>query len=128
MEHNNNENNLNSNNESNSLYSYSYLNQENQERNPNYYEKQEEQGQGASGGQPGSNERTYVAGVSAEQGYARNDQQFYTTGQASQGEGQFQENGQAYSSQWNPAPEGKKKKQKKHHGFGATLEIGRAHV
>lgn len=64
MEHNNNENNLNSNNESNSLYSYSYLNQENQERNPNYYEKQEEQSQGASGGQPSGNERTYVAGVS----------------------------------------------------------------
>lgn len=146
MEHNNNENNLNSNNESNSLYSYSYLNQENQERNPNYYEKQEEQSQGASGGQPSGNERTYVAGVSTEQGqgYARNDQQFYTTGQAPQGEGQFQENGRQFytagqtsnsegqfqeNGQWNPAPDGKKKKQKKpkmqrekkHHGFGATL-------
>ncbi len=29
-------------NQSDSLYSYSYLNQENQERNPNYYERQEE--------------------------------------------------------------------------------------
>ena len=34
-------NNSDNNNNSDSLYSYSYLNQENQERNPNYYERQE---------------------------------------------------------------------------------------
>ena len=40
MEQNNN-NNSNNNNTSDSLYSYSYINEDNQERNPNYYEKQE---------------------------------------------------------------------------------------
>lgn len=131
MENNNNGSNRNLNNDSDSLYSYSYINQENQERNPNYYEKQEEQNQGASNGQPESNERTYVAGVSTEQRqeHTRDDRQFYTTGQTFQSEGQFQENSQAYSSQWNPVPEEKKQKkkkqkrqgEKKHHGFGMAL-------
>lgn len=123
-------------NQSDSLYSYSYLNQENQERNPNYYERQEEQG--ISSG-TGSNERTYVAGGASAHGNgnARNDQQFYTTGQsaqqggnpysASQNSGEAysnpqsggnyysssQNNGAPYQNQWNPIPEDRKNKQKK---------------
>ena len=42
MEENNNNN---SNNTSDSLYSYSYINEDNQERNPNYYEKKESENQ-----------------------------------------------------------------------------------
>ncbi len=123
-------------NHSDSLYSYSYLNQENQERNPNYYERQEEQGQGAAGG-AGSSERTYVAGGGAPahgQEAAGNGQQFYTAGQPSQNNGETygssqdngngygspnggmygnsQNGGNTYSSQWNPVPEDGKKKKK----------------
>lgn len=131
-------------NQSDSLYSYSYLNQENQERNPNYYERQEEQG--VSGG-AGSNERVYVAGGTSgeEQGSARNGQQLYTTGQPFQNGGNpysspqnggdayysSQDAGNPYSNQWNPVPEDGKKKQKKNkrkaagekkpHGFGMSV-------
>ncbi len=127
---NNNEENRNSNN-SDSLYSYSYINQENQERNPNYYEKQEEQNQGTSERVSDNNERTYIAGsgYEQEQGHTRNDQQFYHTGQSSYNGEPFQNGAGAYNGQWNPAPEGKKQKkkkqkvqgEKKHHGFGMAL-------
>lgn len=103
------------NNNSDSLYSYSYINQENQERNPNYYERQEENHQSPT------SERTYIAGEvpSGNQETQRDDSQFYHTGQSQT----------SYSEQWNPAQENEKKKKKKQkfsgekkpHGFGVTL-------
>lgn len=101
------------NNNSDSLYSYSYTNQENQEHNPNYYERQEEERIQAASGQEQaeSQERVYRAGETPSQGENnfRNDQQFY-------------------QSQWNqPQEPGKKKKkqktsrEKKTHGFGVTM-------
>lgn len=143
----NNNNDNNNNNSSDSLYSYSYLNQENQERNPNYYERQEENHQHAfevqeenngmsqantadqtsdeertyTADQAAGGERTYIAGeVSGRnQEYKRDDSQFYSTGQSNA----------SYSSQWNPVPEEEKKKKKKQkysggkkpHGFGVTV-------
>ena len=136
MENNNNNNNSQ---HSDSLYSYSYLNEENQDRNPNYYERREENSQPVSGAvTTDSGERVYTAGESQP----RNDRQFYTTGESQNGgqtytAGESQSGGQN-GSQWNPAAGKKKKpkksKEKKQHGFGMTvakcaaLEIGRAHV
>jgi serine protease Do len=147
MENNNNGNNTsngNGNSQPDSLYSYSYINQENQENNPNYYEKQEE----ASQGQPQAQARTYIAGGAPGQEpsgdgsrpYAtahnegqgepsRDDSRFYTTGQADTSGGQAY-GGQDYSSQWNAAKEAGKKeskkpkkasKEKKKHGFGMAV-------
>ena len=45
MEENNNNNSSNNSNTSDSLYSYSYINEDNQERNPNYYERRESEKQ-----------------------------------------------------------------------------------
>lgn len=135
MENNNNGNNSNTGNngnignggsQPNSLYSYSYINQENQERNPNYYERQEE---GAAQGQSASEERTYIAGQAQAQGPSRDDSRFYTAGQAADGGGQPYGSSD-YSGQWNAAPEAGKKKskkakkasgEKKKHGFGMAL-------
>jgi len=90
MENNNN----NSGQNSDSLYSYSYLNQENQDRNPNYYERKEENSQPASEPVTTHNgERIYTAG----EPYQRDDRQFYTTGQT--GEQQFDAAGQTQGSQ-----------------------------
>lgn len=131
MENNNN----NSGQNSDSLYSYSYLNQENQDRNPNYYERKEENSQPASEPVTTHNgERIYTAG----EPYQRDDRQFYTTGQT--GEQQFDAAGQTQGSQqtesrdctdgqtanqWNPGADKKKKpkkaREKKHHGFGMTM-------
>lgn len=144
-------NNSDNNNNSDSLYSYSYLNQENQERNPNYYERQEAN-QPFTGNertytaeQPAGNERTYIAeqpagnegAYTAEQ--AQGNERTYIAGEASgkaQGaqrdDSQFYNSGQSqasYSSQWNQTSDSgkqKKKKQKfsgerKPHGFGVTL-------
>lgn len=128
MENNNNNNNNNNNSQhSDSLYSYSYLNEENQDRNPNYYERREENSQPVSGAvTTDSGERVYTAG----EPQPRNDRQFYTTGESQNGgqtytAGESQSGGQN-GSQWNPAAGKKKKpkksKEKKQHGFGMTVE------
>lgn len=80
---------------SGSVYSYSYINQENQERNPNYYERKEESS---------NTQRTYTTGNYNTQGA-------YTA-----------DNGNAWNgSQGVPQKKAKKKKTpgvKKQHGFG----------
>ncbi|MCI9136545.1 MAG: trypsin-like serine protease [Lachnospiraceae bacterium] len=104
----------NKNNNPDSLYSYSYMNQENQEHNPNYYERQEEERIRAASGQEQTEhqERVYRIGEdSYRQNNTRNDQQFY-------------------QSQWSQTSEPEKKKKKKKqkifrekqaHGFGVTM-------
>lgn len=131
-----------------SVYSYSYLNQENQERNPNYFEKKEEEN--------ANNQRTYTTGSygtfqeenqAGSQGYAQNQgaEQGYTGNQGgtqnygNQGcpAGQGYEGSQgtegfpAGESRQNfyktPGTSGKKEKKrnmsgmKKQHGFGMTV-------
>lgn len=59
MEQNNN-NNSNNNNTSDSLYSYSYINEDNQERNPNYYERKEAENQNYTNS--GAYTNTYAQG------------------------------------------------------------------
>ncbi len=62
--------NNNNNNNSDSLYSYSYINQENQEHNPNFYERNEEEMNSKSI----PTERTYTTGAySQNQGYNYNN-------------------------------------------------------
>ncbi len=65
----NNNTNINSQNENNtnsdSFYSYSYRGQENQERNPNYYERKEEEAYASS--RTDGTEKTYTAGVPVSQ-------------------------------------------------------------
>jgi len=116
------ENNNNNNNNSDSLYSYSYVNQENQERNPNYYEKKEEENYSSS--QANSTERTYTAGGAYTQGAG--DGQAYNNGQTCS-------SSQNYNSPWSSMQDDteqkgakKQKKQKapkikKPHGFGMTM-------
>lgn len=101
MENNNNINN----NNSDSLYSYSYVNQENQERNPNYYEKKEQESSTQEG-----NTRTYTAGPAG---------QTYASGTSSQNG----TNGQNWYNNTAAEPRKKKehKKTKKPHGFGMSL-------
>lgn len=124
---------------SDSVYSYSYLNQENQERNPNYYEKKEEESYQTSynGSSSGSAERTYTAGgeqgqfyqngQDASSGKAYNSGNTYQSGQTygngnAYGGGFQYQNGQPYQNgqaqgQWNSAGNqaraNSKKKQKK---------------
>lgn len=118
MENNNNTNN----NNSDSLYSYSYVNQENQERNPNYYEKKEEENYSS---QANSTERTYRAGGSYTQGSTEG--QTYTNGQAYSSQG-YNSNSQWSSVQDETEKKGAKKQKKqkapkikKPHGFGMTM-------
>ena len=89
--------NMSGSNQSGSLYSYSYLNQENQDRNPNYYEKKEEEYQSyyqsASTGSDGS--RTYTTG-----------QSYTDTGWRDTGAG-------TYSDQTGSSQTGQEKKKKK---------------
>lgn len=61
---------------SGSIYSYSYVNQENQERNPNYYERKEEEN---------SSQRTYTTG---SYGNTQNSQSYTTGANAGQSTGQ----------------------------------------
>ncbi|MFG6383315.1 MAG: trypsin-like peptidase domain-containing protein [Lachnospiraceae bacterium] len=140
--------NNNNNNNSDSLYSYSYINQENQEHNPNFYERNEEEMNSKSI----PTERTYTTGAySQNQGYNYNNDSLAQTDTWSDssirqvenqpmGAGQpinqstraAQAENQRYYNQWNPVnePEQKiKKKQKKQkiskekkpHGFGVTV-------
>lgn len=89
---------------SGSLYSYSYVNQENQERNPNYYERQEENN---------SAQRTYTTGS-----YANNSNCAETANQTGQTEQGAAQNADVF---------GKKSKKennasgKKQHGFGMAM-------
>lgn len=113
---------------SGSIYSYSYVNQENQERNPNYYERKEEENSNAqrtytagsygntqqtsqtnmgSYGNAQDNSRTYMTGnYGSEQGSSRT----YTTGSYGNAQGDF------YKKKEKKAP-----KVKKQHGFGLTM-------
>lgn len=118
-----------------SIYSYSYVNQENQERNPNYYERQEESSANAqrtyttgSYGNSQEGSRTYTAG---SYGNAQEGAQSYTAGSYENA----QEGAQAFSTgtaEQTPRTERagfyKKKekkektpKEKKQHGFGMTV-------
>ncbi len=107
---------------SGSIYSYSYVNQENQERNPNYYERQEESG---------SAQRTYTTGSygSTQPGYntdgnawnANSTDTAQTANQASwtdQGAGQ---NPNANGKKAKKTKKEKKPGEKKQHGFGMTM-------
>lgn len=101
---------------SSSIYSYSYLNQDNQERNPNYYEKKE--------ADSGNAQQNYTAGG-------------YTSVQGNQSAGGFnsqQNSSQTYTSGSEKQPywtkqtmDGKKEKKakapkiKRQHGFGMTV-------
>lgn len=135
---------------SGSIYSYSYVNQENQERNPNYYERREEENSSA--------QRTYTTGSYGDtqtggNSYARNqdyatDQagtQGYTAAQGAKGytgnqgysEGQTGNQGYgteqnytagnpAFQEAKNASDKKEKKKQKvsgmkKQHSFGMTV-------
>ena len=136
---------------SGSIYSYSYLNQGNQERNPNYYEKKEEERSSAeafaqarrtadtdpagtgSGTYSGGSQygRTYGGNAEGGQAYQRGYSQSYSYGQASGG--QQNPYGQAYGGQWDASgSQSGKKRQKKAkmpkmpkikrpHGFGRTV-------
>ncbi len=146
MENNFNGNNNDNNNSSDSLYSYSYLNQENQERNPNYYERQEENHQSAfkaqeensrisqtnTADQTAGGERTYTADQTADREGtfstepAAGGERTYIAGEApsrnqeyKRDDSQFYSTGQSnasYSSQWNSVPEDAKKKKQKYSG------------
>ncbi len=119
-----------------SIYSYSYVNQENQERNPNYYEKKEEEN--------ADSQRTYTTGSYGntqpeDQAYAGSPR-INTENQAYSGSQGYTENpgytdNQGYhaeSSRQNfyKAPDASAKKEKKkkkfsgmkkQHGFGMTI-------
>lgn len=99
MDQNNNNSN---NNTSDSLYSYSYINEDNQDRNPNYYEKKESENQ-------------YYNSSTAYTGNTNNA--------GSTAAGGAYTGSTAYTEQGKPQKKKKEKKvkQKRQHGFGATL-------
>lgn len=106
MENNFNGNNNSSNNNSDSLYSYSYLNQENQERNPNYYERQEENHQSSFEAQRENNKASQAN--AQEQGSG--SEGTYTAEQVSGSEGTYNAeqtsgNGRAYNAEQAPGNE-----------------------
>ncbi len=87
------------------IYSYSYINQENQERNPNYYERKEESG---------NTQRTYTTGSYGDtEAGSQGTQEAYNTGSQDASKGQ------------DAAPKKAKKKKmprvKKQHGFGVMV-------
>ncbi len=120
---------------SGSIYSYSYVNQENQERNPNYYERQEESSANAqrtyTAGNYGNGQEGSQAYTSGSYGNGQESSQAYTSGSYGNG----QEGGQAFSAgsaEQAPRMERenfyqKKEKKvktpkvKKQHGFGMTM-------
>ena len=105
---------------SGSIYSYSYVNQENQERNPNYYERQEESSANA--------QRTYTAGsygngqqgsqsyTTGNYGNAQDSSRTYTAGAAEQMPKMEREDFYKKKEKKAKAP-----KVKKQHGFGMTV-------
>lgn len=105
---------------SGSIYSYSYVNQENQERNPNYYERQEESS--------ANTQRTYTAGsygngqqgsqsyATGNYGNAQDSSRTYTAGAAEQMPKMERENFYKKKEKKAKAP-----KVKKQHGFGMTV-------
>ncbi len=102
-----------------SLYSYSYVNQENQERNPNYYERQEENS---------SAQRTYTTGsyASAQPGYNTDGNTWNANGtDASQTANQAawvnQGAGQNPNAAGKKVRKEKKSGEKKQHGFGMMM-------
>lgn len=104
---------------SGSIYSYSYVNQENQERNPNYYERQEESG---------SAQRTYTTGSygSTQPGYntdsnAWNANSTDTAQTANQASWTDQGAGQNPNANGKKAKKEKKTGERKQHGFGMTM-------
>ena len=82
---------------SNSVYSYSYLNQENQERNPNYYEKKEEESYQTSYNSASANSAERVYSVGGEQGQSYQSVQSANSENAYQ-KGNAYQNGNAYQS------------------------------
>lgn len=108
-----------------SLYSYSYVNQENQERNPNYYERQEENS---------SAQRTYTTGSygsTQENNSAGSYNNAWNASSTDTAQNTAQTVNQAswtdQSAAQNPNAAGKKAKkekkpgEKKQHGFGMTM-------
>lgn len=142
---NNLENNTSSTGASGSIYSYSYINQENQERNPNYYEKKEEdnsntqstQGTYNAGSQStqesynagsyGSTQETYNAGNQSVQGYASDSStawsgsQGYAAGNAGQTSWTDQDMTAGQGTFYKKAEKKKEPGIKKQHGFGVTV-------
>lgn len=105
---------------SGSIYSYSYVNQENQERNPNYYERQEENSTNAQRNHTtGNYENTQESGQTYTTGSYENAQegsQAFSAGAAEQMPRMERENFYQKKEKKVKTP-----KVKKQHGFGMTM-------
>ncbi len=105
---------------SGSIYSYSYVNQENQERNPNYYERQEENSTNAQRNHTtGNYENTQEGGQTYTAGSYENAQegsQAFSAGAAEQMPRMERENFYQKKEKKVKTP-----KVKKQHGFGMTM-------
>ncbi len=105
---------------SGSIYSYSYVNQENQERNPNYYERQEENSTNAQRNHTtGNYENTQEGGQTYTTGSYENAQegsQAFSAGAAEQMPRMERENFYQKKEKKVKTP-----KVKKQHGFGMTM-------
>lgn len=105
---------------SGSIYSYSYVNQENQERNPNYYERQEENSTNAQRNHTtGNYENTQEGGQTYTTGSYENAQegsQAFSAGAAEQMPRMERENFYQKKEKKIKTP-----KVKKQHGFGMTM-------
>lgn len=131
---NNLENNTSSTGASGSIYSYSYINQENQERNPNYYEKKEEDNSNTQStytadnqstqrtyttSSYGSTQETYTADSSNSSAWSGS--QGYTAGNAGQTSWTNQDMTADQGTFYKKAEKKKEPGIKKQHGFGVTV-------
>lgn len=104
-----------------SLYSYSYVNQENQERNPNYYERQEENSSAQRTYATGSYGSTQENNSAGSYNNAWNASHTDTAQTANQAAWTDQSAAQNPNAARKKAKKEKKPGEKKQHGFGMTM-------